>query len=210
MDTTKIVADLMPYCFQTTYTLNHSRLLESLNVLMDRMVQSLDTIQTRLLNKEIPWYQLNLTHLPGLTGDDRFLKYTGKTSHTKSLGISEADFSQHLREMQDLYIGQVIHDVYKQHNRKFQGRAILLWLGPGVEYMWHRDIDTRSRYHIPLITNNECWFKFKEYDSDTGWITYQIHQPIGTVWYVDPVTLEHTFANDSDKIRLHLVLTNGF
>jgi len=111
--------------------------------------------------------------------------------------------------MQDLYIGKVIHDLYNQHDGKFQGRVNLLWLGPNHRYDWHNDPHAPHRYHVPLITNEECYFLLKK-DSLSSETTYRIHMPIGTVWYLDPVNLYHTFVNNSDVPRLHLLLTSGF
>jgi hypothetical protein len=207
MDKINIVNDLKPYCFQIAYEFDHPRLLESLDILMERIGQSVEAIHNRFTNGEFPSnsHMINLTHLPGLTGDDRFLKHSGKTGALKDQGIFEKDFSEHLSEMEDLYIGQVIRDVYKQHNRKFQGRSVLIWMGPNGRYGWHRDIDSLTRYHIPLITNEKCYFQFKDKDEEI----YQVHLPTETAWYVDPVTLEHTFINNSDTPRLHLMITTG-
>jgi hypothetical protein len=208
MNDITIVKDLPPYCFQLDYTIDHEQLMNSLSVLMDRIGQNMEIIHSKLLT-DMRGYCLNLTHLPGMTGDDRFLKHTGKHGVVKSEGVDEKDFAEHLSESQDLYIGQVIHDLYKQHPGKFQGRANLLWLGPNRRYDFHNDPHTPHRYHVPMITNEECYFLFRN-SSLASNTDYRIHMPTGTAWYLDPVNMYHTFVNNSNTPRLHLLLTSGF
>lgn len=208
MDDIIITQNLKPYCFQLDYEFDYHELMNSLSVLMSRIDQNMDTIHLKLLNG-MRAYCLNLTHLPGMTGNDRFLKHTGKHLTVKNEGVDEKNFSEHLSEMQDLYIGKVIHDLYNQHDGKFQGRANLLWLGPNHRYEWHNDSHVPHRYHVPLITNEECYFLLKK-DSLSSETTYRIHMPARTAWYLDPVNLYHTFVNNSDVPRLHLLLSSGF
>ena len=70
----------------------------------------------------------------------------------------------------------------------------LMWIGPYACYSIHKD-DT-PRIHVPIITNPECYFVFKQ-----GLIS---HLPTGSVYWVDTTKL-HTFMNCSDTPRLHLV-----
>jgi hypothetical protein len=73
-------------------------------------------------------------------------------------------------------------------------RTRLMWVSPYACYSMHRD--QTPRIHIPLITNPECYFVFKE-----GLIS---HIPAGNVNWVD-TTKFHTFMNCSNSLRLHLV-----
>jgi hypothetical protein len=73
-------------------------------------------------------------------------------------------------------------------------RTRLLWLGPKSCYSLHRDF--YKRIQIPLITNDQCFFVFKN-----GLVE---HIPIGHICLVDS-TLDHTAINGSDQWRLHLV-----
>jgi hypothetical protein len=203
MNDINIVKDLKPYCFQLDYKIDYPRLMDSLTILLYRLGQNIEAINDKMLNGD-RGYCLNLTHLPGITGDDRFLKHTGKHGVVKKEGVAEKDFSEHLSEAQDLYIGQIIRDLYEQHDGKFQGRANLLWLGPNRQYAFHNDPHTPHRYHIPLITNEECYFLLRNTE------TYRIHMPAGTAWYLDPIRVDHTFVNNSETPRLHLLLTSGF
>lgn len=210
MNNTVITTTNLPsFCFQLDYVIDHQKLMSSLVVLMDRMGQNMSTIEDKLLNGTFKGYCLNLTHLPGMTGDDRFLKHTGNHGVVKSEGVDEKDFSEHLSEAEDLYIGQVIRDLYAQHSGKFQGRANLLWLGPNRRYDFHNDPHTPHRYHVPLITNEECYFLLRN-NSLASNTDYRVHMPAGTAWYLDPVNMYHTFVNNSNTPRLHLLLTSGY
>ena len=61
-------------------------------------------------------------------------------------------------------------------------------------YSMHRD--TTPRIHIPMITNPECYFIFKQ-----GIVQ---HMPAGSVYWTNTVE-PHTFMNCSNRPRLHLI-----
>ena len=73
-------------------------------------------------------------------------------------------------------------------------RSRLMWVGPYACYSMHQD--TTPRIHIPLITNPECYFVFKDGNIE--------HMPLGNVYWAN-TTRYHTFMNCSDQNRLHLV-----
>ena len=73
-------------------------------------------------------------------------------------------------------------------------RTRLMWVGPYACYSMHKD--QTPRIHIPLITNPECYFVFKN-----GTIQ---HMPVGLVYWAD-TTQYHTFMNCSSISRLHLI-----
>jgi len=73
-------------------------------------------------------------------------------------------------------------------------RSRLMWVGPFACYSMHKD--TTARIHIPLITNQECYFVFKQ-----GLIS---HLSLGNAYWVD-TTVPHTFMNCYETPRLHLV-----
>lgn len=56
--------------------------------------------------------------------------------------------------------------------------------------------DTTPRVHIPLITNPQSWFIFKN--------GMTINLDVGKVYWLD-TRREHTAINGSDDWRLHLV-----
>jgi hypothetical protein len=85
----------------------------------------------------------------------------------------------------------VFEEIIKKYNLK---KARLMWVYRFACYSMHRD--STPRVHIPLITNLECYFVFKN-----GLIE---HLKIGSSYWVD-TRLLHTFINCSREKRLHLV-----
>jgi hypothetical protein len=190
------------YYFPISLEIDHNRLLEDLNILLSRLGLSNKDIEKQC---ETDFgFAINLTHLPETTGSDRWEEYAQGHDHLLEIGVNELYFTEHLEETQNLYLGQLIHQVYKQHPTLFQGRVQLVWMGPKRKYKFHRDLHTPHRYHVPLITNKECYWILQEKN-----IIYKLHMPIGNVWYVDPINIEHTFVNDSESVRVHLILTSG-
>jgi hypothetical protein len=76
-------------------------------------------------------------------------------------------------------------------------RTRLMWINQMSCYSIHRD--STPRVHIPLITNPECYFVFKNDDMAT-----LTHLKIGHVYWAD-TRKDHTFMNCSEMSRLHLV-----
>lgn len=198
----KIIQHLDNYYFPISLEINHNRLLEDLSILLSRLGLSIEDIEKQC--ETDVGLAINLTHLPEVTGSDRWEKYTKGHEHLFEIGVNELYFTEHLKETQDLYLGQLIHQLYKQHPKPFQGRAQLSWLGPKRQFNLHRDFHTPHRYHIPLITNKKCYWILQEKNK-----IYKLHMPIGNAWYVDPINIEHAFVNSSESVRLHLTLTSS-
>jgi hypothetical protein len=70
----------------------------------------------------------------------------------------------------------------------------LMWLNPYACYSMHRD--ESPRIHIPIVTNDQCYFVFKA--------IAPYHIPINSVYWTD-TTKGHSFMNCSEIPRLHLV-----
>lgn len=70
----------------------------------------------------------------------------------------------------------------------------LMWLSPYACYSMHRD--ESPRIHIPLVTNEQCYFVFKALPP--------YHLALNKVYLTD-TTYGHSFMNCSDLPRLHLV-----
>jgi hypothetical protein len=73
-------------------------------------------------------------------------------------------------------------------------RTRLMWLSPFSCYSMHRD--PTPRIHIPIITNEFCYFVFRD--------QLPMHLPVGSVYHVDTRNA-HTFINCSSVARLHLI-----
>jgi hypothetical protein len=86
----------------------------------------------------------------------------------------------------------IIEEYIKRFNLH---RCRLMWLGTKCCYSMHKD--PYQRIHIPMITNDQCYFIFK-----MGMVQ---HIPVGYAYLVN-ATLEHTAINGSnDHWRLHIV-----
>lgn len=201
----QIVDTLHPFCYPTELKVDLAALIDSVETLLNRLDLSLDIINEKCKNSF--GFTVNLTHLPNLKGSDRWKKYNGNHPSVRKEGVFEKDFTEHLEESQDLLIGKLVHDIYKHHAGKFQGRAQLIWLSPKKSYNFHTDYHTPNRYHVPIITNENCFWLFK----DKQETVFQLHMPAdGRTWYLDPINIQHTFCNESDVARLHLLCTSGF
>lgn len=199
--------DALPFCYKIPMTVELDRLKESILTFIDRLGITETEIEDWLVrHKNKTSYPINLTHLPRLKSKtSRALAYRDNHGMLQILKVDEKDFTVFMEEMSDLYLGEVVQAVYNQHSGKFQGRAQLTWLGNHRQFDFHTDPHTPNRYHIPVITNRDCYWLFRQ----EGHV-YKLHMPAdGSVWYIDP-SVEHTFVNDSDFTRLHILFTSGF
>ena len=204
----KSVTDLHPFCYPIGYQVDVKQLELDCYELVNRLgIDYQSYINSGKLSQAI-----NLTHLPNLKGNSRWQFGKGPHLEMLELGVNEIDYTDHLFEIQDLYLGKLVRKIYKFHKdtygTAFQGRAQLVWLHPKKMYHFHNDLHTPHRYHVPIITNEHCYWLFKN-DQLTDCTEYKLHMPVGDVWYVDPVRIKHTFINDSTTHRLHLLLTSG-
>lgn len=93
--------------------------------------------------------------------------------------------------LNSIFKDTIFEELINQYKLK---RTRLMWVSPMTCYSMHKD--STPRIHIPMITNPECYFVFKQ-----GIIQ---HMPVGSVYWTNTVNL-HTFMNCSDKPRLHLI-----
>ena len=185
----------MDYCYPINYSVDLTALRESVTVLLSRLGLDLYNINYN--------HGINLTHLPHLEGDSRWGMYFCNHSKLKALGINEADFTELLAEASDLYIGEVIRKVYAYHKEPFVGRVQLIWLEAGGSYGAHRDRHITARYHVPIFTDENCYWEFGEEKK-------KLHMPAdGRVWHLAAADVTHDFLNKSDITRLHLVISNS-
>jgi len=78
-------------------------------------------------------------------------------------------------------------------------RTRLIWVKPFSCYSFH--MDSEPRLHIPLITNTQCFFVFREIPI--------YHMQAGKLYWAN-TTKAHTFINCSKEPRLHLISLGGF
>ena len=198
-----MITSIPNLCYPIDMIANINQIQADINTLLSKFNITRDEIINRC-KFNIGW-TMNLTHLPGLQGLSRPFEYTQRHKNIKNQNISETDFTEILHEIQDLYLGQLILDIRKYHAAPFQGRCQLVWLSSKQSYGLHKDFHTTNRYHLPIITNQQCKWHFRDDNKD-----YNLHMPAdGRIWYVNPSMIDHDFINDSDEPRLHMILTSG-
>ena len=113
-----------------------------------------------------------------------------------------------LDELDGSYIKECIDAVKKYHLEKFNsdfiGRIQLISSAPGHTYPFHRDMHTKHRYHIPIITDENFLFFMKEKTE-----LHVLHLPAnGRCWYLNPTDITHTVGHLGKTPRTHLLLTS--
>lgn len=135
----------------------------------------------------ICWYENSKSKQAGLQyaeGEDPFLSCIGRLKE----GRSDQDYSILNPFFKDTVFEELIVK-YKMF------RTRLMWVNDKSCYSLHKD--GTKRLHIPLVTNEQCMFIFPE-------VPEVFHLESGKAYMVD-TTMQHSFANFSDKPRLHLV-----
>jgi hypothetical protein len=157
------------------------------------MIKIIDTIdyvnvyyQYLRLEKNIVWQETlhkgKQSGVQFIDNEDPWLSAVGKSKG------KELEYTN----LNPYYKNTVFEKIIEKYNLT---RTRLMWLGSNSCYSFHRD--STVRIHIPLITNDQCFLIFKDFEV--------IHMPVGKVYWVD-TTLEHTAINGHlENWRLHLV-----
>ena len=136
------------------------------------------------LESEMQWYEYGKgrqTCLQYKLGEDPWLSAAG-TNRGQELKYTE---------LNPFFKDTIFEELINQYKLK---RTRLMWVEPMSCYSMHRD--STPRLHIPLVTNPQCYFVFKQ-----GIVQ---HMPAGFVYRAN--TMEpHTFMNCSEKRRLHFI-----
>jgi hypothetical protein len=130
-------------------------------------------------------------HKGGQTG---LQYYNSEDPWTSAVGNSRGRELEY-NKLNPFFKDTIFEEIIKEYNLK---RSRLMWVYPFACYSMHSD--TTPRIHIPIITNLECYFVFKNGSME--------HLKIGASYWVD-TRLPHTFINCSEHKRLHLVGTVG-
>ena len=175
-------------------------------MIMNELVKELHDIKIKTLEKlllcyfdlepKIQWLNKILSPKPGSENISRF-KQAGLQYRFSGDPFTDASEDHTIEswlnnvKINPLFENTPFEDIINEYDFK---RTRLMWISPFSCYAIHTDYS--PRFHIPLITNKECYFVFK----DEG----AIHLPVGNLFWVD-TTKPHTFMNCSNKPRLHLV-----
>lgn len=156
------------------------------------MIKLLDNINTAELltcylnlEKNIVWSHMGHSgKQSGLQYKDNEEPWSSATGRSKGKEISYL-------KINDLFSNTIFERIINDYKLK---RTRLMWLNPKSCYSMHKD--TTPRVHIPLITDPQCYFVFKD-----GIVE---HLAIGYVYWID-TRINHTAINCSEQARLHLV-----
>jgi len=215
------VKNMEPYCWPLDIPVDKEQLLEDWFELFQKLGYSYKSIvelmRTDFVEKykqlgnprdPIAW-DMNLTHYPELTGDDRWRKFKGTVEWIKSDGGDPKRATELLTELNGTYLEKLIETVFDHHdrtfNREFKGQLNITWVGAGQRYNLHNDSNIHLRYHIPIITHPSVVWLFQD-QNDTDKF-YKMHMPVGEVWMLNPVQIVHTVFNKWDTPRAHLLLS---
>tara|TARA_B100000508_G_C11400516_1_gene248050 strand:+ start:279 stop:722 length:444 start_codon:yes stop_codon:yes gene_type:complete len=138
-------------------------------------------IQRILLETQIlPKYedQLALQKAPGS-------KLSGQGTLSDLDDVTENMFTEFIYDM------PYTNSILKEHNVY---RARLMKLKPRSNYTYHQDYT--KRFHIPLITNDKCFFVIDE---------KVIRYPADGNYYIVDTTKLHTAINASTEDRIHII-----
>ena len=138
-------------------------------------------IQRILLETQIlPKYedQLTLQKAPGS-------KLSGQGTLSDLDDVTENMFTEFIYDM------PYTNSILKEHNVY---RARLMKLKPRSNYTYHQDYT--KRFHIPLITNDKCFFVIDE---------KVIRYPADGNYYIIDTTKLHTAINASTEDRIHII-----
>lgn len=116
--------------------------------------------------------------------EEPFISGCGKTS-----GMDKSN-----NILVDIYHNTIVDNIIQKYKMV---RTRWMWMSPFSCYSIHRDV--YPRIHIPIITNDRCYFLFPNREEN---IIFNL--PSTGVWWVN-TRIEHTFLNCSDIWRLHLV-----
>lgn len=134
--------------------------------------------------------KLEWTHY-GHKGKQCGLQYKINENHWSSAVGKSKGREIEYTNLNPFFKDTIFENIISEYNIK---RARFMWSGPYSCYSMHTD--STPRIHIPLITNKDCYFLFKNSSPQ--------HMDPGYSYWVD-TTKHHTFINCSDASRLHFI-----
>lgn len=216
------IESLNPYCNKLDIEIDRDKVWESFNQLFISLGLDYDTfIKTEFescmeAQKNQPiedrgyFWELPLSHLPGVTGLDRLYKHRGTIEMLADMGIHDRMFTETLDELKVTYLYKIIQSVYVKHKettgRDFVGKIHCLWLNGNERYELHTDYKHNPiRYHIPIVTNKDVFWIFRDKTDESKY--YKLHMDVGTVWQFYPLEILHSVVNNSNIPRVHLIVS---
>ena len=156
------------------------------------MIRILETIDTDIFLKtfnsvepSIQWTEY------GHKGKQAGVQYRqDENPWTSAVGKSTGQ-EQDVNLINSVFKDTVFESIINQYHLT---RSRLMWVYPFACYSMHKDYS--CRLHIPLVTNKDCYFVFKDQEPQ--------HLALGNIYLTDTRKF-HTFMNCSDSPRLHFV-----
>jgi len=149
--------------------------------------------QYLLLENEIEWVDMfpkgKQAGLQYASEEEENLWAAGTGSLT---GLKDPELQ--FKNLNPLLHGTIFEQIIQEYRLV---RTRFMWVNPMNCYSIHRDLS--PRIHVPIITNPECYFMFKQ-----GSDVHLENLLSGTVYWVD-TRIPHTFLNCSNEPRLHLI-----
>jgi hypothetical protein len=156
------------------------------------MISILDQIDSAKILEEYLKLEENIQWtVMGHKGKQAGLQYKqNEDPWTSAVGRSTGD-ELDCSTLNPYFANTIFEELIIKYNFK---RTRLMWVNSYACYSMHKD--ETQRVHIPLVTNPDCYFIFKN--------RAPVYLKVNNVYKTD-TRLPHTFMNCSEEPRLHLV-----
>lgn len=124
-------------------------------------------------------------------------RWDNSVGNFNKLSHMTPSIEQEFSTIQPWLVGTEIEKLFASIDIKLY-RARILFMAPNAKYSVHRD--PTPRVHIPIVTNEKCRFFFPEFSNEPA----EYMPANGSIYWVDTRST-HTFENNSDQTRIHIV-----
>lgn len=129
--------------------------------------------------------------------DESNTEWNNSIGDYNKLNHMKPSMEQEFTQLQPWLAGSEIEKLFNSIDLKIF-RARIMLMAPSVKYSTH--FDPTPRVHIPIVTDEKCRFIFPDISPE-----YADYMPAnGSVYWVNTKKM-HTFVNNSDIIRIHIV-----
>lgn len=143
--------------------------------------------------------QINIRKRAGEHYLDGLLDYSGSLYEDGKMQAHESEWESYISHYDDTYTKEICVQLEQFAEYTFQGkigRIRYMTMAPKSVLTYHTDPDDTIRLHIPLITNDNCFFINNEVISRMD--------RVGALYTFDS-TVPHTAVNASREPRTHIV-----
>lgn len=181
--------------------------------LRDQLVSSIFPLPPHMESESFGGWSVlssNGSYLDGWKGAEAFKKdfMPGATIDEKlaAIGAKRSSAYTHATEICQGYLAEVIETIRAVGLTPMRARISMLKAnGKSTIHRDAQDHEYAVRLHVPLITNEKCFFKTEE---------GAVHLPASGEAFLLRVNRWHQVTNESDSDRIHLIMSvldkNGF